>query len=205
MRWTRAFAPPLQPEIEQFKRELAAREGAASAQGEMSESRIVARGDEHRRPRRSPWRADPLRGFRIDADRRLGYQHRHPHPRRPRLRHPAFVRTGRRARPAPAILRPQSGNRPVRRRICRHHGHPVRLRRLPAKGQADQAETGYARPRDQGTQRVGNHLPARQRLSPRSAVGEARSCFHRGQPAGNHARRTSAPPPSSWRASSAPG
>ena len=41
---------------------------------------------------------------------------------------------------------------------------------------ADRAEAGHARPRDQGARGAGDRLPARQRLSPRSAVREARSC-----------------------------
>ncbi len=73
-------------------------------------------------------RAGPLRRLGLDADRGLGHQHRHPHPRRARLRHPAPLRAGRRPRAAPSVLRPERG-RPVRRRICRHPGHPVRLHR----------------------------------------------------------------------------
>ena len=40
---------------------------------------------------------------------------------------------------APAVLRAQRG-RPVRRRICRHHGHPVRLHRQARGRAADSAE-----------------------------------------------------------------
>ena len=101
--------------------------------GRGQRERAAARGDEHRRPPRSPRRADPLRRLGFHADRRLGHQHRHPHPRRPRVRHPASVRAGGRPRPAPPILRAEPGDRPVRRRIRRHHGHPVRLRRLAAE------------------------------------------------------------------------
>ena len=52
---------------------------------------------------------DPLRRLRLHAHRRLGRQHRHPRPRRPRLRHPAPVRAGHRPRPAPPVLRPERG------------------------------------------------------------------------------------------------
>ncbi len=102
----------------------------------------AARGHEHRRQEGSPRRVDPLRRLRLDADRRLGRQHRHPHSRRPRLRHPASLRAGRRPRAAPPVLRPQRG-RPVQRRICRRPRHPVRLRRQ-AGGRA--AAASRARP-----------------------------------------------------------
>ena len=44
---------------------------------------------------------------RLDAHRGLGRQHGHPHPRRPRVRHPAPLRAGRRPRPAPPLVRRQ--------------------------------------------------------------------------------------------------
>ena len=64
-----------------------------------------ARGDEHRREVRQARRASPVRRVRLDAHRGLGRQHCHPHPRRPRVRHPTPLRAGRRPRPAPPLLR----------------------------------------------------------------------------------------------------
>ena len=48
---------------------------------------------------------DPLRRLGLDADRGLGREHRHPHPRRPRLRDAAPVRAGRRPGAAARQLR----------------------------------------------------------------------------------------------------
>ena len=46
-----------------------------------------------------------MRRLGLDADRGLGREHRHAHPRRSRLRHPAALRAGRRSRPAAHDLR----------------------------------------------------------------------------------------------------
>ncbi len=127
----KGFQDAASAEIEQFKRELAAREGAGASEARSTKA-PVARGDEHGRTHGPARRADPLRRLGVDADRRVGHQHRHPHPRRPRLRHAALVRAGRRPRPAPPVLRAQQ-RRSVRCRICRHHGHPLRLRPLTAE------------------------------------------------------------------------
>ena len=125
-------------EIEQFRREMIERTATSRSRRQDRRRRPAARGDEHRRQEGQARRADPLRRLRLDADRRLGRQHRHPHPRRSRLRHAAALRTGRRPWPSPPVLRSQR-RRPVQRRICRHPRHPLRLhrqarrRRRPAK------------------------------------------------------------------------
>ncbi len=85
-----------------------------------------ARGDEHGRQARPPWRARPLCRLGGDADRGLGRQHRHPHPGHPRLRDTAPVRAGRRPCAPPRQLRRQSG-RPVRARVRRGVRGPVQL------------------------------------------------------------------------------
>ena len=183
------------PEIEQFKRELRSARRRRRRRGRDQRERAAARGDEHGRPRRPARRADPLRRLGLDADRGLGHQHRHPHPRRARVRHPAAVRAGGRPRPAPPVLRAQPEDGPVRRRICRHHGHPVRLRRHAAGGEADHAEAGHARPRDQGASaswRSSSRASSGYRA--RSAVREARGRVHRGQPAARSRRPTSVRP-----------
>jgi type III restriction enzyme len=63
-----------------------------------------ARGNEHGRQAGSARREYPLRRLGLDADRGMGRQHSHPHPRGPCLRHAAAVRTGGRPRAAPAVL-----------------------------------------------------------------------------------------------------
>ena len=63
------------------------------------------RGHEHRRQAGQARRGRPLRRLRLDADRRLGRQHRHPHPRRPGVRDAAPLRAGRRTRPSADELR----------------------------------------------------------------------------------------------------
>ena len=82
------------------------REGAAAGESDHRR-RHSPRGHEHHRPQGPPGRDGPLRRLGLHAHRGMGRQHRHPHPGRARLRHPAAVRTGRRPRPAPAILRPE--------------------------------------------------------------------------------------------------
>ena len=123
-------------EIERFRREIVERTGDIRAGREHHRPGPAARGDEHRRQEGPLRRIDPLRRLRLHAHRRLGRQHRHPHPRRPRLRHPAPLRTGRRPRAPPPVLRSERG-RPVQRRICRHARHPLRLHRQ-ARGLAAQ-------------------------------------------------------------------
>jgi type III restriction enzyme len=66
-------------------------------------------GHEHGRQGGPARRADPLRRLGVHAHRGLGRQHRHPRPRRARLRDPAPVRAGHRPGPAPPVLRPERG------------------------------------------------------------------------------------------------
>ena len=94
------------PEIEQFKRELIERDTATrppqtSSSDEDLLREVMNTVGKHGPPRRK----HSLRRLRLHADRRMGRQHRHPHSRRARLRHPASVRAGGRPRPAPAVLR----------------------------------------------------------------------------------------------------
>ena len=90
----------------------------------------AARGHEHGRKGGPTRRRHPLRRVRLDADRGLGCQHRHPRARGARLRHPTPVRAGHRPGAAPAILRPERRGR-VRRRVRRCARHPVRLHGPP--------------------------------------------------------------------------
>ena len=62
----------------------------------------VARSDEHRWRGGPARRLHPLRGVGVDAHRGLGRAHRHPHPRRALVRHPAPVRAGGWAAPCAA-------------------------------------------------------------------------------------------------------
>ena len=88
----------------------------------------AARGDEHGRQEGPARRRHPLRRVGLDAHRRLGRQQRHPHPRHPRVRHAAPLRTGDRPRASAPVLRAQR-RRPVRRRVRRHLRRAVRLHR----------------------------------------------------------------------------
>ncbi len=65
----------------------------------------AARGDEHRRQAGQARRAREVRRLRLDAHRRLGRQHRHPHPGRAGVRHATAVRAGGRPRAAADELR----------------------------------------------------------------------------------------------------
>ncbi len=85
-----------------------------------------ARGHEHRRQAGPARRADPLRRLGLDAHRGLGREHRHPHPRRPRVRDAAALRAGRRPRPAPRQLRAERRGH-VRARVRRGLRRPVQL------------------------------------------------------------------------------
>ena len=86
-----------------------------------------------------------------------------------------------RSRFAPPILRISIQNRIIRRRVCRHHGHPLRLRFVPAKGNRHRAEACHACPRDKGGMSW-KSLSACERLSARFAVGQTGSPVHRRQP-----------------------
>ncbi len=91
-------------EIEEFKAEYRARFPGRSAD-DLTRRRPPARGDEHCRKGGETRRARALRRVGIDADRRLGREHRDAHSWRPRLRHAAAVRAGRRTRSSPNELR----------------------------------------------------------------------------------------------------
>ena len=185
----KGFRDAAGPEIEQFKRELAAREGAGDAQGEASESALLREVmNTVGRPGRlgeqircvvsvsmltEGWDTNTV--THILGVRAFGTQ----------LLCEQVV--GRGLRRQSYDLNPETGLFDVE--YADIMGIPVRLRFLAAGRQADQAEAGHARPRDQGARRPGDRLPARQRLSPRPAVREARGRIHRGQPAGDHAGR----------------
>ena len=84
-------------EIEEFKAEYRAAL-PRPRRGRADRRRPAARGDEHRRQAGQARRARAMRRVGLDAHRGLGRQHRDPHPRRPRLRHAAPLRAGRRPR-----------------------------------------------------------------------------------------------------------
>ena len=112
-------------------RRIQARTAAArrSAQSRRTDRRrYPSRSHEHRRPSRPPWRRYSLRRLGVDAHRRLGRQHGDAHYGRARIRHPAFVRAGRRPRAAPRVLRDRSQDRAFPGRICRRSRRAVLLR-----------------------------------------------------------------------------
>ena len=131
----KGFREAAGPEIEQFKRELAAREGAGSVKGEVSESDLLREvmntvgragrlGEQIRcvvsvSMLTEGWDTNTV--THILGVRAFGTQ----------LLCEQVVGRG---------LRRQSyelnERRPVRCRICRHHGHPVRLRALAAEGRS---------------------------------------------------------------------
>ena len=143
----RRFRDAYADEIEPFRREKAAREGTDGGQTHHRRGH-PARGDEHGRQAGPPRRADPLRRLGLDADRRLGRQHRHPHPRPARLRHEAHLRAGDRPRAPPPVLRRRPGDGPLRGRICRHHGHrrPELLRQAVTAPPKRRATSSVFRP-----------------------------------------------------------
>jgi type III restriction enzyme len=104
-----------------------------------------ARSHEHRGQARQVGRAGAVRGFGLDADRRMGREHGYAHPGHPRLWHPTALRAG-------------SGPRPAAAQFCPHRGRPLRtgvrrgLRRAlflhsdrRLHGYAAPAETRHAR------------------------------------------------------------
>ena len=121
----------------------------------------AARGHEHRRQARPARRLHPLRRLRLDAHRRLGRQHRHARPRRPRLRHSAPLRAGHRPRPAPPVVRAERRG-PLQRRICRCLRHSLRLHRqaviAPPQPPRETIQVKAVRPERDAS---GNPLPAR--------------------------------------------
>ena len=125
---------------------------------EPDRRRPAARGDEHRRQARQARRARQVRRLRLDAHRGLGRQHRHPRPGRPRLRHPAPLRAGRRPRPAPDELRRQRRG-PLRARIRRGLRRAVLVHPLlRLDGQPQARPDADARPRPREPRRLRDHL-----------------------------------------------
>ena len=172
--------------------------------GEIQRRRTAARSDEHRRPQGQAWRANPLRRLGLDADRRLGHQHRDPHPGRPRVRHPALVRTGGRARPAPPVLRsePETGLFDVE--YADIMGIPFDFTGKPqtatpitpkpvTRVHAMQASAASWKSSSRASAAIARDLPE-EKLDAK---------FHRGLAPDASRRTTSAQPRSSWRASSA--
>ena len=70
-------------------REDAAREGAGAGAETISDADLLREVMNTVGKRRPAGRGHPLRRLGLDADRGLGHQHRHPYPRRARLRHAA--------------------------------------------------------------------------------------------------------------------
>ncbi len=156
-------------EIEEFKAEYRARFPGRDA-GRPHRRGPAARGDEHRRQGRQARRARPLRRVGVDAHRGLGREHRHPHPRRPRLRHAAPVRAGRRPRAAAHELRRERRGlvrpgvrRGVRRAVLVHPGS--RHRRHGSQARPD----AHARACARRSHRLRDHLPPARRLPLRGA------------------------------------
>jgi type III restriction enzyme len=156
-------------EIERFRRDLAQRTGNIAAGEKNHRPRPAALGYEYGRQAGPARREHSLRRLGRDADRGLGRQHRHPHPRGARVRHAAAVRAGCRPRAAPAILRAER-RRAAAGRLCRRARHSVRLCRQAGRGPAGQATRdgsgacGAPRPRQSGDQ-----ISTGRRLSRRSA------------------------------------
>ena len=113
-------------------------------------------------------RLHPLCGLRLDAHRRLGRQHRHPCPRRARLRHPASVRASDRPRPPPAILRPQR-RRPVQPEYADVLGIPFDFTAKPVVANRRNPTRDHQRSRSAGAGGLEITLPSRGRLSRRTA------------------------------------
>lgn len=105
------------PEIEQFKSDRRQRLGSGAKDAEeVSDAELL------REVMNTVGRKDAL-GEQIRCvvsvsmlTEGWGRQHRHSHPGRSRLRHPAPVRTGRRSRPAPSVVRTELRGH-VRRRV----------------------------------------------------------------------------------------
>ena len=125
----------------------------------------AARGDEHGRQEGPARRRHPVRRVGLDAHRRVGRQQRHPHPRHPRVRHAAALRTGDRPRAPASVVRPQR-RQSVRRRIRRHLRRAVRLHRQAGRRAAEPAERDRAgEGGSAGPGPSGDSFPARRGLS----------------------------------------
>ncbi len=103
---------------------------------------------------------------------------------------------------APPVLRAERGG-PVRRRIRRHPGHPVRLHRQARGREAEPPERDRARPCRQGARGARDPLPAHRGLPGRAAERAHHGRVQRGLAAGADARAGRARARSCWRASSA--
>ncbi len=98
---------------------------------------------------------------RLDAHRGLGRQHRHPHPRRARLRHAAPLRAGRRPRPAPHELRAPTTTDMFEPEYAEVYGVPFSF--IPCAGAAADPKPprrAHPRARPRGAHRLRDHLPA---------------------------------------------
>ncbi len=102
---------------------------------------------------------------RVDAHRGLGRQHRHPHPRRAGVRHPAAVRAGRRPRPAPTCYAVGDDGR-FEPEYAEVYGVPFSfIPGLRASGPDPKPGPIPTRvPRHRGPHRLRDHLPSPGRL-----------------------------------------
>ncbi|MDX2180992.1 MAG: hypothetical protein SFV18_15465 [Bryobacteraceae bacterium] len=114
------------PEIEAFRREIVQRTGDQNAADKLSDQDLLPRGDEHRRQARPAGRANPVRGLRLDAHRRLGREPRDARSWRPGVRHAIAMRAGDWPRASPPIVRTER-SRTVQRRVRRRAGRAVRF------------------------------------------------------------------------------
>ena len=124
----RDFRKMAADEINRFRREIIERTGDRRQAEKISDQDLLRYfgGHEYRGQARSTGRFDSLRGVGLNAHRRMGCQHRQPCAGRARLRDAVALRAGRWPGAAPPILRPQR-RRPLRRRVRRCPGHPLRL------------------------------------------------------------------------------
>ncbi len=103
---------------------------------------------------------------RLDADRGLGRQHRHAHPRRARLRHAAAVRAGGRPRPAAHELRRRTTTAVSSPSTPRSTACRSRSSRRPARPPTPQpGPAAHPRARPRGPHRLRDHLPAADRAT----------------------------------------
>ena len=182
------FRAAASDEIERFRSEISQANRRPPAGREPLRSGPAARGDEHGRKGGPTRRRHPLRSVRLDADRGVGCQHRHPRARGARLRHPAPVRAGHRPGAAPAILRPERRGR-VRRRVRRRARHPVRLHG-PSRGRAaaGAARDGPGQGNHAGARCVRDSISAGAGVPRRATRGAAVCLLRRELDPGTHPR-----------------
>ncbi len=102
-----------------------------------------------------------MRRLGLDADRGLGRQHRHPHPRRARLRHAAPLRAGRRARPAAHAATPPNEDGLFEPEYAEVYGVPFSF--IPVGGSSADPKPGPMPTRVRALDephRLRDHLPA---------------------------------------------